>query len=242
MALYEIVKDFPRPDPNLIERANGLYFCIVGGRVGPRYVMDNGIKPLEREWRICGPAVTVRPEQTDDVFMAQLAGKYVKPGDVVVIDAGGQPHAACLGASMANGLKEVGAIGIVADGYVLTAEVIRKREGISVFCRGAVSVSRGMEHPGWINTPVICGGVIVNPGDLILGDEDGVVVVPQAHAEEIISLVEGRGNEREWAIRPRDGVLPPRKPGEGPYYKRSGAEAKLAEMGNIKIRKTPSDT
>ena len=156
--------------------------------------MDNGIKPLELEWRICGPAVTVRQEQTDDVFMAQLAGKYVKPGDVVVIDAGGQPHAACLGASMANGLKEVGAIGIVADGYVLTAEVIRKREGISVFCRGAVSVSRGMEHPGWINTPVICGGVIVNPGDLILGDEDGVVVVPQAHAEEIISLVEGRGN------------------------------------------------
>ena len=142
MSLYEIVSDFERPDPELIERALSLYFCIVGGRVGPRYVMDAGINPLEREWRICGPAVTVRPEQTDDVFMAQIAGKYIKPGDVVVIDAGGQANAACLGASMTNGYREMGAAGVVADGYVLTAEVIRKREGVPVFCRGTVSLSR----------------------------------------------------------------------------------------------------
>lgn len=236
MSLYEIVSDFERPDPELIERALGLYFCIVGGRVGPRYVMDTGIKPLDRDWRICGPALTVRPEQTDDVFMAQLAGKYVKTGDVVVIDAGGQANGACLGASMANGFKEMGAIGVVADGYVLTAEVIRKREGIPVFARGTVSVSRGTEHPGWINTPVICGGVIVNPGDLILGDEDGVVVVPKDHMEEIISLVEGRGNEREGAIRPRDGNIPPRDPIDAPYHQRSGAEDKLEKRDDIKIR------
>lgn len=236
MSMYEIVADFERPDPDLIERALKLYFCIVGCRVGPRYVMDNGINPLDRDWRICGPALTVRPEQTDDVFMAQLAGKYVKPGDVVVIDAGGQPNAACLGASMANGLKEMGAVGVVADGYVLTAEVIRKREGIPVFARGTVALSRGMDHPGWINTSVICGGVIVNPGDLILGDEDGVVVVPKGHMEEVISLVEGRGNEREGAKRPGDGKIPPRDPVDGPYYKRSGAEEKLEKMTDIKIR------
>lgn len=235
MAMYEIVEDFPRPDPALIERAMKLYFCIVGCRVGPRYVMDPGIKPLDRDWRFCGPAVTVKPEQVDDVFMAQLAGKYVKPGDVVVIDAGGHSQGACLGASMANGLKEMGAIGVVADGYVLTAEVIRKREGIPVFCRGTVSVSRGAEHPGWINTPVICGGVIVNPGDLIFADEDGVVVVPQAHAEEVVSLVEGRGSEREGAKRPLDGKLPDRDPVDRPYYQRSSAEEKLAEMHDIKI-------
>lgn len=235
MSLYEIVEDFPRPDPELIERALKLYFCIVGCRVGPRHVMDPGIKALDRDWRICGPAVTVKPEQVDDVYMAQLAGKYVKPGDVVVIDAGGHTQAACLGASMAHGLKEMGAIGVVADGYVLTAEVIRKREGIPVFSRGTVSVSRGSDHPGWINTPVICGGVIVNPGDLILADEDGVVVVPRAHAEEVISLVEGRGNEREGARRPLDGTIPPRDSTDRPYYQRSGAEDKLADMTEIKV-------
>lgn len=235
MALYEIVEDFPRPDPELIKRALKLYFCIVGCRVGPRYVMDPGIKALDRDWRICGPALTVKPEQVDDVFMAQLAGKYVQPGDVVVIDAGGHAQASCLGASMANGLKEMGAVGVVADGYVLTAEVIRKREDIPVFCRGTVSVSRSADHPGWINTPVVCGGVIVNAGDLILADEDGVVVVPRAHMEEVISLVEGRGNEREGAKRPLDGNLPPRDPVDRPYYQRSGAEEKLASMSDIKI-------
>lgn len=236
MSFYEIISDFERPDPELVARANGLYFCIVGCRVGPRFVMDAGIKPLDKDWRICGPALTVRPEETDDVYMAQLAGKFVKPGDVVVIDAAGDTRAACLGASMANGLKEMGATGVVADGYILTAEVIRKREGIPVFSRGTVSRSNGTDKPGWINTPVICGGVIVNPGDLILGDEDGVVVIPKNHIEEVVDLVEGKGNEREGAIRPLDGNIPPREPVDKPYYQRSGAEDKLADMLEIKVR------
>jgi 4-hydroxy-4-methyl-2-oxoglutarate aldolase len=235
MSFYEIVSDFKRPDPDLVARANALYFCIVGCRVGPRFVMDTSIKPLDRDWRICGPALTVRPEKTDDVYMAQLAGKYVKPGDVVVIDAAGDSRAACLGASMANGLKEMGATGIVADGYLLTAEVIRKREGIPVFSRGTISRSNDPQSPGWINTPVVCGGVIVNPGDLILGDEDGVVVVPRDHIEEVVVLVEGKGNKREKSGRPLDGNIPPRDPVDKPYYQRSGAEEKLSKMTDIKI-------
>ncbi|MFL2771840.1 MAG: RraA family protein [Rhodospirillaceae bacterium] len=235
MSFYEIVTDFERPDPELIRRANSLYFCIVGCRVGPRYVMDPGIKPLDKDWRICGPALTVRPEETDDVYIAQLAGKYVKAGDIVVIDAAGDNRAACLGASMANGLKEMGAKGVVADGYILTAEVLRKREGIPVFSRGTIARSNGMEKPGWINSPVICGGVIVNPGDLILGDEDGVVVIPHDHIEATIDFVEGKGNEREKARRPIDGNIPPRDPVDRPYFQRSGAEEKLANMGNIKV-------
>jgi len=232
--MYKIVTDFDRPNPELVERAMGLYFCIVGGRVGPRYVMDSGIKPLERSWRICGPAVTVRPEQADDVLMAQLAGKYVKPGDVVVIDANGEEKGACLGATMASGFKEMGASGVVADGYVLTGEVIRKREGIPVFCRGTISVSRGMDKPGWINVPVVCGRVIVSPGDLVLGDEDGVVIVPKDYIQDIIEEVESHGNQREGANRPLDGKIPPRQPSSEPYYKRSGAEKKIKELESIK--------
>ena len=195
--------------------------------------MSSAIKPLERSWRICGPALTVRPEHVDDLLVAQAAGEYVRPGDIVVIDAGGQTRSACLGASMANGLKEMGAAGIVTDGAVLTAEALRTREDIPVFCRGTAAVSNGMEHPGWINTPVICGGVIVNPGDLILGDEDGVVVVPRARADEIISLVAGRGNEREGAQRPPDGVLLPRLKQDEPYFRRSGAQEKLRARKGI---------
>jgi len=234
MPSYEIVTDFERPDPSLIERANHQYFCMVGCAVGPRYVMDPGIKPMDINWRICGPAFTVRPEETDDVLMGQIAGKYVKPGDVVIIDAAGDKRAAAIGGSMCNGLKESGAVGIVVDGYVLTAEVIRKREGIPVFCRGTVSRAATYNGPGWLNVPVICGGVIVNPGDLIVGDEDGVVVVPRAQVEDVIAEV--AGNPSKDSGRPLDGNIPPREPQAGSYYQRCGAEDKVAALEGMTIK------
>ena len=234
MPSYEIVTDFERIQPNIIERAMHQYFCMVGCAVGPRYVMDPGIKPLDIGWRVCGSAFTVRPEETDDVLMGQIAGKYVKPGDVVVIDAAGDQRAAAIGGSMCNGLKEAGAVGIVVDGYALTAEVIRKREDIPVFCRGTVSRAATYNQPGWLNVPVICGGVIVNPGDLIVGDEDGVVVVPRAEADAVITQV--AGNPSKDSGRPLDGNIPPREPQAEPYYKRCGAEDKVTAMEAIAIK------
>ena len=231
--MYEINADFQRPDPDWVERARGIYFCMIGSKVGPRYTMDVGIKPLDPAWRVCGPALTVRPEYPGDVLMGQLAGKYVKPGDVVVIDAAGDPNAAALGGSMANGLKEAGAAGIVVDGYILTAEVLRKRENIAVFSRGTVARAESGKGPGWINVPVICGGVIVNPGDLIVGDEDGVAVVPRNLVPEVI-----QHNEDTGAQRPLDGVIPPRTPQDKPYYQRCGAEDTVAAMDDVTINKS----
>lgn len=226
--MYQVNTTFERPDPEWVERARGIYFCMIGGKVGPRYVMDPGIKPLDPTWRVCGPAVTVRPEHARDVLMGQLAGKYVRPGDVVVIDAGGDPTTAALGGSMANGLKEAGATGIIVDGYILTAEVLRKRENIPVFSRGTVSIAESGKGPGWINVPVICGRVIVNPGDLVVGDEDGVVVVPRDWIPRVVEENEAAGTDR-----PLDGNIPPRTPQEKPYYERVGAEEKARALPNM---------
>lgn len=233
---YRIVTDFPRPDPALIARAASLYYCLIGGLVGPRQVMDPGIKALDPAalppWRICGLAFTVRPEDADDLLMGQIAGKYVKPGDVVVVDAVGSRLAAW-GGSMANGVKVGGATGVVVDGFALTADVLRVRENIPVFCRGTVSISGEATKPGWLNVPVVCGGVIVNPGDLILGDSDGVVVVPQDRIAETVAAIESRNQPRS-----RDGSIAPRKADAPLYYKRTGAEdtvAKMAAAGKIEI-------
>ncbi len=228
-ARYQIVSDFPRPAPELVARAQDLYYCMVGGLVGPRQIMDVGIKALDRSWRVCGPAVTVRPEYTDDTLMSAIVSKYVKPGDVVVVDAAGNPNAAAFGASQANGVKEAGGTGLVIDGYVLTAEVIRVREDIPVFCRGTVARWQSSEKAGWINCPIICGGVIVYPGDLIVGDEDGVVVVPRDRIEEVITRAQGDTK------RPPDGMIGPREPKADPYYKRSSAEAKVAKLDGMEI-------
>lgn len=227
---YQIVTDFPRPDPALVARARNIFVCMVGAAAGPRQTMDVGIKALDRPWRICGPALTVRPEYTEDTLMTSLAGKYVKPGDVVVVDAGGNPTTAAFGGSQAAGLKEAGATGVVVDGYTLTGEVLRVREGIPVFCRGTVArYANSSTRAGWINTPVICGGVIVYPGDLIMGDEDGVVVVPRLLVPDIIPRVEVD------AGRPADGSIPPREKKTEPYYKRSGAEDKAAKLADMTI-------
>jgi 4-hydroxy-4-methyl-2-oxoglutarate aldolase len=230
---YEIVTDFPRPDPALVARAEPLYYCLLGGLVGPRQVMDPGIKPLDVTWRVCGPAFTVRPEFADDQLMSKIAGKYVKPGDVVVVDATGS-RLANWGASMAHGIKQMGAAGLVLDGYVLTEDLLRLRENIPVFCRGTMSISAGGTRPGWLNVPVICGGVIVNPGDLILGDGDGVVVVPQGRIAEIVATVEARKQPRT----PEE-LRNLRKPDAPLYYKKSGAEDvidKLVGAGKLTIR------
>ncbi len=234
---YELITDFARPDPALVARASPLYYCLIGGLVGPRQVMDGGIQTLHPTasppWRVCGPAFTVRPEHPDDLLMSQIAGKYVKPGDVVVVDAVGS-HLAAFGASMAHGIKAAGGAGIVIDGYVLTADVLRARENIPVFCRGTVSISGVGTKPGWLNVPVICGGVIVNPGDLILGDADGVVVVPQAQIASVVAAIEAQNQPRS-----SDGSIEPRKADAPKYYQRSGAEdmvARLAAAGKLTIK------
>ena len=192
--MYKIITDFARPDPALVQRAAQTFFAVTGGEAGPRQVMDAGIKPLLREWRICGPAFTVRPEYTDDLTVGYAAGHLVKPGDVVVVDAGGRTDVACWGATMARGVREGGAVGIVLDGVCLTSETIIEREDIPVFCRGTVARSGDTTRPGWLNCPVICGGVIVNPGDIICGDADGIVVLPRERAEAIIAVSEQAGS------------------------------------------------
>jgi 4-hydroxy-4-methyl-2-oxoglutarate aldolase len=220
--MYTIITDFDRPDPALVERAKGLYVCMAGIEIGPRQCVDSAIKPLRPDWKIAGPAFTVRPEYTDDSLMSRVATAHVKPGDVLVIDAGGRTDCSNFGASMAAGALENGCAGVVLDGVVLTGQMLREQEGLPIFCRGTVARNRGAEKPGWLNSPVICGGVIVNPGDLVLADEDGVVVIPQGRAEEIVARAEAAGKKSEGG----------RASGTS-YHARSGAEEKLRAIPGV---------
>ncbi|NQV78983.1 MAG: RraA family protein [Alphaproteobacteria bacterium] len=220
--MYTIITDFDRPDPALVERAKNIYVCMAGIEVGPRQCVDSKIKPLRNDWKIAGPAFTVRPEYTDDSLMSRVATKHVKPGDVLVIDAGGRTDCSNFGASMAAGAVENGCAGVVLDGVVLTGQMLREEEGLPIFCRGTVARNRGAERPGWLNSPVLCGGVIVYPGDLVLGDEDGVVIIPKARAEEIVARAGASGKKSEGG----------RAAGTS-YHARSGAEEKLRAIPGV---------
>ncbi len=222
--MYVINTDFERPDPKLIARARDTWACIAGQVAGRFSVMDSGIRPLRRDWRIAGPALTVAAEDPTDTLVGRVATQYVKPGDVIVVDAGGHMSAACWGATMAWAAKESGAEAVVADGAVHTMELLIDREGLPVFCRGATAGYVAGQGPGSMNVPIVCGGVIVNPGDIILGDEDGVVVLPRERAEAIL---DGAGQQRLDPYPPVSRKVP---------FGELGFEEKLREIEGVEWR------
>lgn len=122
----------------------------------------------------------------------------MQPGDVMVIDAGGNPEIAAMGERYATYLKHLGATGIVIDGGCRdTAGIIAL--GLPTWARGQCIAVFGSVGPGAVNVPVQCGGVIVNPGDIVVGDDDGVVVVPLNDAQRVLALAdEHLEEELEW--------------------------------------------
>ena len=185
--MHVINTDFERPDQSLIGLARDTWVCIAGQVAGRRHAMDGGIRSLRRDWRIAGPAFTIAPESPFDTLVSRAAMHFVKPGDVVVVEGSGRMEAACWGATMTWGAKDAGAEAVVIDGAVLTTELLIDHEDVPVFCRGSVAAHVGGNGPGSINVPIVCGGVIVNPGDIVLGDEDGLVVLPKERAADILS-------------------------------------------------------
>ncbi len=220
---YQIRLDFPRPPAELIARAARTHVGVAGVHAGPRQVAHPAIKPLLPEWRICGPAFTVRPEYTDDLLVGELAGKYAKPGDVIVVDAGGREDRACWGMGMSMAAQRAGCAGVVLDGRCMNGALLtRERIQLPVFARGLVASANGAERAGWMNNAIICGGVIVHPGDIVLADCDGVVFLPQAAAEAILRKSE---NYASGAARDNQAGLP--------YWQRRESEEKLRALADV---------
>lgn len=175
----------------------------VGDTLGRSAAMDSRIKALSPGMKVVGPALTVRVPP-DDNLMIHKALTLIQPGDVMVIDAGGNRSRASLGSIMVRIAMKHGAEGIVIDGSVRDAREISELE-FPVFAAGVSPNGPFKQGPGEINFPVHCGGLIVYPGDLVIGDDDGVVVVKRelasqeniAQVKDIISKEEKRIKEIE---------------------------------------------
>lgn len=182
--MTHIIKTIPRPDAKLIEGFLHHGSATVHESMGRFGAMKHTIKPLARGMKICGPAFTVKIQAGDNVMLLK-ALHDAKPGDVIVVDAGRCEEAGPFGELMATECKVKGLGGLVTTGSVRdTAEIIDI--GFPVFSSAISIVGTVKESLGLINHPISAGDVIVNPGDLILGDDDGVVVIPLAQAEEIL--------------------------------------------------------
>ena len=147
--------------------------------------MDSSIKPLKEEYRISGRAFTVQMPIGDNLTVLQ-AIREAQPGDVLVIDAKGDTYRAIAGDFIVGLAKTLGIQGIVVDGVIRDIIGIKQLD-FPVFCKGTTVAASGKAGWGQINVPISCGGTSISPGDIIVGDADGVVVIPQSIEQEILS-------------------------------------------------------
>ena len=151
---------------------------------GTKGALDSGIKPIDPGMRLAGPALTVDTRPADNL-MLHYALLKAKPGDVLVVDAKGFMEAGPWGDVMTQQALQIGLAGLVINGAVRDASSIVEM-GFPVFCRGLSIKSTGKNQRGRVNVPVCIGDVQVNPGDIIVGDRDGMVVVAYGEVEAAI--------------------------------------------------------
>ncbi|WP_334073911.1 RraA family protein [Paenibacillus sp. A14] len=168
--------------PELLELYRGIQASTIGHLTDFGYV--RGIRPLFCPIRLLGSALTVRLPHTDSSALRE-ALELARPGDVLVIDMSGDEERACWGEFRAYKAMAKGVAGAVVSGCVSDAAALRQL-GFPVFSRGISALTtRSLELEGEVNTAVSVGGVAMRPGDLIIGDEDGLFAIDPLRAEEL---------------------------------------------------------
>ena len=162
--------------------------------------MDQGIKPICNKMRMTGTAMTVETHNGDNLPIHIATYARHNPGYIMAIDGKSYRNAAYIGELVVGTAKAVGFIGIVVDGY--SRDVLGNIElGLPVFSRGVIPAGPIKKDQGNINTPIQCGGIVINPGDLIAGDSDGVCVVPRDRIAEVLEAAEAKVAYEEERIK-----------------------------------------
>jgi len=184
---FRILPSPPRLSDDLVARFRGLSSANLADAMGRFNFMDPAMRNRSG-FTLCGRAVTVLCRPADNL-MVHKALQLAEPGEIVVVTTCGNTTSAVFGEMMCHtaGAKKLG--GIVVDGAIRDVEGIRQL-GFAAFSRTVCPGGCDKDGPGEINVPIACGNTVVMPGDIIVGDDDGVAVVPREHAEEVLSLVD----------------------------------------------------
>lgn len=183
-ASHDIRRDFQRVSPDIVARAATFQPAILADVAGRRGTMHGRVAALSPTMKFAGAALTVEVRPGDNL-MIHAAMTLARPGDVLVIDGKGDQTCALMGAIMINACKVMGLAGVVVDAAVRDSEELRDL-GFPVFSVGTNPNGPTKLVPGRINWPVTAGGITVHPGDLVMGDADGVVVVERDKAGSLL--------------------------------------------------------
>lgn len=175
---------FTRVGKKQIEQASGVASSILADVAGRRGALDGRIKSLAPSMRLCGSAFTVEVRPGDNL-MIHAALVLAQPGDVLVIDGKAGTTSALMGELMCAHAQAAGLAGVVIDGAVRDVRELRAGS-FPVFACASNPNGPTRQLAGRIGHPISLGGVVVHPGDLVAGDDDGVVVVPAANLDQVL--------------------------------------------------------
>lgn len=199
-----IINDFKRPDQNLVDQFMDVAQCYSASCVFAdvqrrRNVMHSAIKPISNG-TLVGPALTVKLS-TGDLVDCLDALSLAQPNDVIVVDAGGETETSVWGGLMGGLCLQKGVKGAILDGAGRDIDELRDLHFLlftrSITARGTHTMYSQRKDELDINVPINCGGVIVNPGDMIIADENGITTVPNNQLEEILKLAQEQAEREE---------------------------------------------
>ncbi|SIR50344.1 Regulator of RNase E activity RraA [Peribacillus simplex] len=170
---------------NIVKQFQGIPTPCISDAMQGLNNLSPAIKPLSDNKQLIGRALTVKMPVGDNLAVLR-AIREAKPGDVLVIDAKGDSYRAVAGDFVVSMAQAMGINGIVVDGVIRDIVGI-KALNYPVFCKGTTVAASAKSGAGEINGPISCGGIPVHPGDIIVGDMDGVVVVPQSTEEDVLT-------------------------------------------------------
>lgn len=195
---FKIYSAFERPSKEIIEKYKEFVVANISDAMGRLHTMDYRVKQVYQPMRkLCGTAFTVNARPGDNL-LGLKAIEMAQPGDVIVVSTQFSATLSVWGGFMSIMAANKGIAGVVTDGIV--RDVAQSKEtDLPIYAIGTSPAAPTKEGSGQINTTISCGGVVVQPGDIVVGDEDGVVVVPKEEAESIMGKVYERiKKEANW--------------------------------------------
>ena len=179
------VASSPQADANVIAALREIPVAALSDNMH-RNIGTAGLHPYHRPGRqtMAGTAVTARSRGGDNLTYLR-ALEFCRPGDLLVVDAGGDLNNAVVGGILSFYAASIGVIGVVVDGAIRDVAEIRERD-FPVYARGVTHRGPYKDGPGEINVPISVGGMVVNPGDIVVGDQDGLLAIPQPGIEQLI--------------------------------------------------------
>lgn len=202
---FSINKDIYRTDKDILVQLREIGTCAISDAMKNFNTMHHHIKPVDEEIKFAGNAVTVRMRSADNL-MLHKAIELAQEGDVIVVDTCDSESNSILGEMMTRTALKNGVVGIVIDGGIRDILELKKLKA-PVFAK-YITPALGDKHgPGEINCPISCGGVSVNPGDIIVGDANGVVVVNREIVKDVLVLAKEKiEQDNKWLEEILNGV------------------------------------